>query len=73
MSKSIKLQDDVYSNLDQARGKGETFSQVVDRLLDLRLMLLLADPILRGQKAYQEWKDAKKREEQAASQRKEVS
>ena len=68
MSKSIKLQDDVYTCLDQARGKGETFSQVVDRLLDLRLMLLLADPILRGQKAYQEWKDAKKAAEKQAEQ-----
>ena len=66
MSKSVKLAEDVYKNLDEARGKGETFSQVVSRLLDLRLMLLLADPILRGQKAYQDWKDAKKRQEQAA-------
>ena len=66
MSKSIKLGDDVYADLDEIRGKGETFSQAVDRLLDLRRMLLGIDPILRGQKAYQEFKDAEEREKQAA-------
>ncbi len=66
MSKSIKLAEAVYKDLDEARGKGETFSQAVDRLLDLRRMLLSADPILRGQKAYQDWKDTEERKKQAA-------
>lgn len=66
MPKSIKVSDEVYLDLDEIRGKGETFSQAVDRLLDLRRMLLAVDPILRGQRAYQEFKDARAREEAAA-------
>lgn len=66
MSKSIKLNEEVYADLDEVRGKGETFSQAVDRLLDLRRMLLSVDPILRGQRAYQEFKDAREREKAAA-------
>ena len=68
MSKSIKLGDKVYYELEQVREKRETFSQAVEKLLDLRRTLLEMEPILGGQKAYQEWKDAKKREEQAAKQ-----
>jgi len=37
MSKAIKLDDHVYQELDQLRGKGETFSQVVERLLKIRM------------------------------------
>lgn len=33
MSKTIKLEDQVYHQLDQLRGKRETFSDVVARLL----------------------------------------
>ncbi|MCK4722500.1 MAG: hypothetical protein KAT75_04310 [Dehalococcoidia bacterium] len=31
--KSIKIEEPVYRRLDAVRGKGETFSQVIDRLL----------------------------------------
>lgn len=33
MSKSIKIEDDVYRDLDIMKGKGDTFSQVVARLI----------------------------------------
>ena len=33
MSKSIKLEDQVYHQLDELRGKRETFSDVVAKLL----------------------------------------
>ena len=39
MTKLIKLHDDTYARLDEVREKRETFSQVVDRLLDLYIML----------------------------------
>jgi len=35
MSKSVKLDDQVYQDLDQLREKRETFSQAVQRLLKL--------------------------------------
>ena len=33
--KSIKIEESVYRRLDAVRGKGETFSQVIDRLLNI--------------------------------------
>ena len=35
MSKAIKLDDQVYERLDRLRGKRETFSEVVARLLEI--------------------------------------
>lgn len=33
--KSIKIEEPVYYRLDAVRGKGETFSQVIERLLSI--------------------------------------
>ena len=33
MAKTIKVDEEVYQKLDNERQKGETFSQVVDRML----------------------------------------
>ena len=33
--KSIKIEEPVYLRLDTQRGKGETFSQVIERLLSI--------------------------------------
>ena len=33
--KSIKIEEPVYRRLDAVRGKGETFSQVIERLLSI--------------------------------------
>jgi len=35
VTKQIRLEDNVYYRLDQERRKGESFSDVVKRLLDL--------------------------------------
>ena len=35
MSKTIKVDLEVYERLDRIRGKGETFSQVVERCLSV--------------------------------------
>ena len=35
MSKTIKIEPGTYDKLDQVRRKGETFSQAVDRLLQI--------------------------------------
>ncbi|MBA7686612.1 hypothetical protein ES703_95062 [subsurface metagenome] len=35
MSKTIKLEDQVYNRLEELRGKRETFSQCVARLLEI--------------------------------------
>ena len=56
MSRAIKVEDQVYLELDMIREKGETFSQVVERLLQARLkmfeILSMVEAVLR----YQEWK-----------------
>ena len=35
MSRTIKLEDEVYDRLEAVRGKRETFSQAVERLLSI--------------------------------------
>ena len=37
MSRAIKVEEPVYNDLDNLRAKGETFSQVIEGLLDGRL------------------------------------
>ncbi|GAI39869.1 unnamed protein product [marine sediment metagenome] len=39
MSKAIKLQNGTYYRLEEVREKRETFSQAIDRLLDLHTMM----------------------------------
>lgn len=39
MSKAIKLQDRTYHRLEEVQEKKETFSQAIDRLLDLYTMM----------------------------------
>ncbi len=56
MSKAIKVEDQVYQELDQIRSKGETFSQVVGRLLEARVKMLEMLSMVEGVLRYQEWK-----------------
>lgn len=56
MSRAIKVEDQVYQELDQIREKGETFSQVVGRLLEARLEFFKTISIVEGVLKYQEWK-----------------
>lgn len=59
MSKTIRVEDKTWDELDELKGKHETFNDVLSRLVDIRRMVLGIEPILRGQQAYQEFKDAR--------------
>ena len=56
MSRAIKVEDQVYQELDTLRGKGETFSKVVARLLEARLKFFETLNFIEGVLKYQEWK-----------------
>ena len=56
ISKTIKLDENTYNNLDDVREKHETFTQVVSRLIDLYRTLRGMEPILRGSTAYHEFR-----------------
>ena len=56
MSKAIKVEAQVYTELDQLRGKGETFSQVIERLLVARLKMFELINRIEDLLKYQEWK-----------------
>lgn len=55
MSKTIKLEDKVYDELEIFRDKRETFSEAVEGLLAARLKVLELFSILEGQLKYREW------------------
>jgi len=55
LSKAIKVEDQVYQGLDKIRGKGETFSQVVETLLNGRKTVLNFLEILEGTYNFREW------------------
>ena len=49
MSKSIKVNEDVYYELITRQRARETFSEEIRRLLDTAIILEKAEPLLRGQ------------------------
>ena len=57
MSHSIKINDQNYQDLQKIQGPRETYNDAVSRLLDMWRMLQGIEPILRGHKAYQEFRD----------------
>jgi len=58
MSKTIKVEDQVYLELDMIREKGETFSQIIESLLEARLKIFeiisMVEVVLRYEKYKQE-------------------
>ncbi len=56
MSKAIKVEDQVYDELERLRRKGETFSDVVGDLLGTREKLCGLIDILRDEVRFNEWK-----------------
>lgn len=46
MSKTVKIDDQVYEDLDQFRGKGETFSDALAKLLHAARFVILAKDVL---------------------------
>ena len=55
MSRTIKLEDQTYQELDELRGKGETFSDTVSTLLLAREKVLVLFMMLEGRLKYREW------------------
>lgn len=58
-SKAIKVDEQVKGQLDQLRGKGETYSEVIAGLLSARLKVLEFISILEGQLKFHEWQKQK--------------
>ena len=61
MPKPIKLEEHVYDGVDELRGKGETFSQAVERLIQTRETVCELLDVLEGMIKFTEWK--RKRED----------
>lgn len=55
MSKTIKLEDSVYTRLENFRGKRETFSQAVDLLLTIRDKVGMLRDVLEGSIKFREF------------------
>jgi len=60
MTHSIKLDDQTYLDLDRVRVKGETFSQVVERMLKIRYQIAMLTGIVEGSQAFWEWQNNNK-------------
>ena len=56
MSKAIKVDDQVYKDLDQLRSKGETFGQVIEGLIKTRTDIFGVINVLEGSVKYDDWK-----------------
>ena len=55
MSKVIKVEDQIYNELDHLRMGRQTFSDVIKELLDARLKVLELLSVLEGSLKYREW------------------
>lgn len=61
MKHSIKLEDQVYQDLERIRDKRETFSQAVERLLQVRQNIAMMVGLVEGSKNYREWEAEQRR------------
>ena len=68
MSKTIKVEDEVYNRLDEIRDFKETYSQVVEKLLAARERFCQTIDILESDVKYRNWQ-REQREKQEAAQR----
>ena len=55
MSKVIKVENHIYTALDQLRVGRQTFSDVIEELLKSRLKILESMNFLEGQLKFREW------------------
>ena len=62
MSQTVRLEAEVYDRLEQFRGKKETFSQAVNRLLDIRDGVATLTNTIEGMHNYAEFRAKKLRE-----------
>lgn len=68
MSKLIKVDVAVYDRLDQIRGRGETFGQVIGNLLDARDGLFDLLNVIEGSLKFRDWQRRRLEEAAAADQ-----
>lgn len=54
---SIKIDDETYKKLDEYRGKRETFSQAINRLLLLLSKVGELRSILEGGETFEQWQE----------------
>lgn len=66
MTKTIKLEDVVYHELESILWRRETFSHGVKRLLETRRQLVMMGDVIEGAKSYEERKSSKVRSAQDA-------
>ena len=57
MSKVIKVDDQVYEDLDKLRVKGETFGEIIAMLINARVRVLELWSVLEGQLKYADWRE----------------
>jgi len=62
MSKVIKVDDQVYQDLDKLRVKGETFGEIIGMLLNGRVQILELLSVLEGSLKYHEYREQKLKE-----------
>lgn len=55
MSKQLKVTDQVYNQLDHLRGRGQTFSLVIEDLLTARLGIVEMLNQLEGSLRFRQW------------------
>lgn len=65
MSKTIKLEDEVYTSLERWRAKRETFSEAVARLIRIQDAVQQLQDVIEGQIAFREGQIARLEKEAA--------
>ena len=65
MTKTIKLDEPVYDRLEKFRGKRETFSGAVDRLMTIVNVLATLSTTIEGTMQYAEWNKKRLEDEKA--------
>lgn len=73
MSKTIKVEDKVYEELDRMRVKGQTFSQVISDLISIRVTIFEVIETMMRLVNYHEWKEKLFQELQEAIARRDSS
>lgn len=57
-SKTIRVKEDTWNRLEQERDWKETFDTVISRLLDIHDMVRGVEPLLKGSKAFNDFRAA---------------
>lgn len=66
MSRQIRVEESVYERLAELRGRDETFSDVIGRLVGSRETICNLINVLEGVIRYREWQHARQDREETA-------